>query len=163
MNNSKGIWPKIFSFASIFFVALALSGAMAHLYELPHKMKLSANDYLIVQQIYQGWSLLGIAVFGALISTLVLAILRRKQGVLVFRMVLLALLCILATQVIFWVFTYPVNQQTQNWTILPSNWLELRSRWEYSHAGAAILNLIALSALTLSLLVRNKHGQSFTK
>jgi len=33
---------------------------MAHLLELPKKIKLSAEDYLIVQQIYRGWSLLGV-------------------------------------------------------------------------------------------------------
>jgi hypothetical protein len=146
---------KAFSFASIFFTALALGGAMAHLYELPNKINFTANDYLTVQQIYRGWSLLGIAVFGALASTLVLAILVRKQGT-VFKMVLLALLCIIATQIIFWIFTYPANQQTKNWTILPSNWMELRSRWEYSHAAGAVLNLAALSALTLSMLVKGK-------
>jgi hypothetical protein len=150
------MWSKVFGFSTIFFTALALSGAMAHLYELPNKINFTANDYLTVQQIYRGWSLLGIAVFGALASTLALAILVRKQGT-VFKMVLLALLCIIATQIIFWIFTYPVNQQTKNWTTLPSNWLELRSRWEYSHAAGAILNLAALSALTLSVLVKGKR------
>lgn len=45
-------------------------------------------------------------------------------------------------------------------TILPANWEELRRQWEYSHASSAALNLIALSALVLSLLVTDQTGES---
>ena len=60
---------------------------------------------------------------------------------------LLAFLCILGTQIVFWVFTQPVNRATRNWTVLPENWVQLRNHWEYSHAASAVLNLIALFAL----------------
>ena len=40
---------------------------------------------------------------------------------------------------------------TGNWTFLPGDWLELRKRWEYSHAASSILNLIALVALIACL------------
>ena len=55
--------------------------------------------------------------------------------------------------VVFFLFTYPANQQTQNWTTLPDSWETLRRQWEYSHAVGAGLYFVALSALTLSLLV----------
>jgi hypothetical protein len=54
------MWIKSLRFVSLLFTALALGAAMAHLLELPKKIKLSAEDYLIVQQIYRGWALLGI-------------------------------------------------------------------------------------------------------
>jgi hypothetical protein len=38
-------------FFSLLFAALALAPAPAHLLELPNKLGLSRNDYLIVQQI----------------------------------------------------------------------------------------------------------------
>jgi hypothetical protein len=60
---------------------------------------------------------------------------------------LLAFLCILGTQIVFWVFTQPANRATRNWTMLPGNWMQLRTYWEYSHAASAVLNLIALFAL----------------
>ena len=60
---------------------------------------------------------------------------------------LLAFLCILGTQIVFWVFTQPANRATRNWTVLPENWVQLRNQWEYSHAASAVLNLIALFAL----------------
>lgn len=52
---------------------------MAHLLELPNKINLSREDYLTVQQIYRGWNLLAVVVFGALLSTLALTITVRRQ------------------------------------------------------------------------------------
>lgn len=50
-------------------------------------------------------------------------------------------------------FTYPANRQTLNWARLPDNWPELRQQWEYSPAAAAGLYVVAVIALSLSLLV----------
>jgi hypothetical protein len=47
---------------------------------MPNKMVLSREDYLTVQQIYRGWALLGIAVAGALISTIAFSWLQRGEG-----------------------------------------------------------------------------------
>jgi hypothetical protein len=49
-------------------VAISFGSALAHLLEMYNKMRLSKSDYLIVQQIYQGWTLLGIAVVLALVQ-----------------------------------------------------------------------------------------------
>jgi hypothetical protein len=143
-------------FSSLLFAALALAPALAHLLELPNKIGLSRDEYLIVQQIYRGWALLGFVVFGALLSTLALTLLARRRP-REFRTALLAFLCILGTQVVFWTFTYPTNQATLNWTVLPENWMVLRSQWEYSHAASAILNLIALIALIYGSVTRRRR------
>ncbi|MER3423466.1 MAG: DUF1772 domain-containing protein [Nitrospiraceae bacterium] len=142
---------NIVRFLSLLFVALAMAPAMAHLLELPNKITLSRDEYLTVQQIYRGWALLGFVVFGALVSTLILTIMVRHEPK-AFALTLTAFLCIVGTQIVFWTWTYPANQQTDNWTMLPDNWLELRKQWEYSHATGAGLNVIALIALILSLL-----------
>jgi ribose/xylose/arabinose/galactoside ABC-type transport system permease subunit len=142
-------------FFSLLFAALALAPALAHLLELPNKIGLSRDDYLIVQQIYRGWALLGFVVAGALLSTLVLMIMVRGQRK-AFVLTLVAFLCIVGTQVVFWTFTYPANRQTDNWTVLPQSWMALRAQWEYSHAASAVLNLIALIALLLSVLASDK-------
>ena len=142
-------------FFSFLFVALALAPALAHLLELPNKIGLSYDDYLTVQQIYRGWALLGFVVAGALLSTLILAIMVRKRPK-EFALTLVAFLCIVGTQVVFWTFTFPANQQTSNWTMLSANWTTLRTQWEYSHAAGAVLNLIALITLISSLLTRDK-------
>ena len=138
-------------FLSLLFCALALAPALAHLLELPNKIGLPRDQYLVVQQIYRGWWMLGIVVFGALLSTLALTIaVRERPGEL--GPALTAFLCIVATQAIFWTFTFPANQQTANWTLLPDNWQELRMRWEYSHAASAMLNLAALIAVIIAVL-----------
>jgi ABC-type cobalamin transport system permease subunit len=141
-------------FFSLLFAALALAPALAHLLELPNKIGLSRDDYLIVQQIYRGWALLGIVILGAVLSTLILTILVRKRPNEL-ALSLVAFLCIVGTQLVFWTFTFPANQQTNNWTVLPENWTTLRVQWEYSHAASAVLNLVAFVALAFSV-SRNK-------
>ncbi|MGH7540262.1 MAG: DUF1772 domain-containing protein [Gemmatimonadota bacterium] len=143
---------RIFRFASLLFVALALAPAAAHLLELPNKIDLPAADYLTVQQIYRGWELLGIVVLGALLSTLVLVVLVRRERK-IFAYTLTAWLLLAASNVLFWVFTFPANQATENWTVLTADWMALRRQWEYSHAAAAVLVLCALIALIASVLV----------
>jgi hypothetical protein len=138
--------PGIWWFLSVACVALALVPAGTHLAELPHKFRLPAHDYLVVQQLYAGWSLFGTVVMGALLSTGVLTVLVRREPRLL-AAAALAFLCILATLIVFWVFTRPANRATRNWTVLPDDWMQLRTRWEYSHAASAVLNLIALFAL----------------
>lgn len=139
------------AFAALFFAALVLVPAMAHLFELPNKISLPADAYLTVQQIYRGWALFGIAVVGALASSLWLAIAaRRHRRAAVWAAVGFA--AIAATQVVFWTWTYPANAATGQWTFLPEGWQALRARWEYSHAASALLNLIAFVSLLVSLL-----------
>jgi hypothetical protein len=146
---------KIARFFSLLFVALVLAPAMAHLLELPNKIGLSREEYLVVQQIYNGWQLLGIVIYGALLSALALTIMVRHQP-RVFALTLVAFLCLLAAHVLFWIFTFPANKETLYWTVLPENWMALRAQWEYSHAVGAVLNLIAFIMLVLAELVRGK-------
>jgi hypothetical protein len=142
-------------FLSLLFAALALAPAAAHLLELPNKIGLSREDYLTVQQLYRGWALLGVVVIGALVFTFAYAVMARKHRE-PFMLAVIALLCLAGTQAVFWALTFPANQLTANWTVLPDNWAALRSQWEYSHAASALLNLAALIALIFSVLVREK-------
>jgi hypothetical protein len=143
-------------FLSLLFTALVLGPSLAHLLELPNKIKLSADAYLTVQQTYQGWAWLGIVIAGQILSTLALVVVlaARHAPTDVSLPALVALLCATAAQVLFWIFTYPANTLTENWTVLPDAWQALRIQWEYSHATGAALNLIAMIALILSLLAR---------
>lgn len=143
---------KTIRFLSLLFAALALVPAGAHLFELPNKIGLSAADYLTVQQIYRGWALFGFVVLPVLVLTLTLTIMSRGRGD-AFIAALIAFLCIAGTQVVFWTYTYPANAQTNQWTMLPASWEQLRMQWEYSHAASAVLNLIAVIALILSVLL----------
>jgi hypothetical protein len=142
---------RIAYFCALISVALGLGPSLAHLLELPNKIGLSADAYFTVQAIYRGWAMLAIVVVAALVSTLILAILlRRRRRPMAWA--LAAFACLVGTQVLFWIFTYPANQATDNWTVVPADWQLLRSQWEYSHAAAAVLNLAAMVALVSSLL-----------
>jgi hypothetical protein len=138
-------------FFALLFSALALGPALAHLFSLPNKIGLPEERYFVVQAIYAGWSLLGIIVFGALLSTLALAVLVRRQRA-PFLLAALGFLSIAGTQALFWSFTFPANRATVNWTRVPDNWEALRAQWEWSHAASAGLNLVAMVAVILSVL-----------
>jgi hypothetical protein len=136
---------------AITLTALALGAGLSHLFALPNKMQLSSEEYMVVQQIYRNWAYLGIFPLTAFGVTLTLAILNRGDRK-AFWFTLLAASCIGTAIVVSFLFNYPANAQTQNWTTLPSNWQDLRARWELAYAASALLNLIALILLTLSLL-----------
>jgi hypothetical protein len=132
-------------FFSLLFTGLTMSAAGAHLLELLSKLALSRDDYIIVQQIYRGWALLGVVIVAALLATLAAVILgRRQRQVLI--LALVALSSLAGAQAVFWLLTYPVNQETRNWTAVPADWLGLRLQWEFSHVAGAVLDLAAFIA-----------------
>ncbi len=141
---------QIAQFIALLFTVLAMAPAMAHLLELPNKIRMSGREYLTVQRVYRGWAFAGVLVTAALFSTASLAVLARDVTTLVFAV--LAFVCIATTQVVFWFFTFPVNRRTHDWTELPDNWRRLREQWEYSHATTAAFNLTAVVAVILSVL-----------
>ena len=55
---------RLVQFLAILLTALALVPAGAHLAELPNKIGLDQEAYFIVQNIYAGWALFGIVLFG---------------------------------------------------------------------------------------------------
>lgn len=143
-------------FLSVFLVALVNVPSGAHLFELLNKLRLTSIDYLVVQQIYRGWAWVGLLVLAALLSTLWLAIRVRKRP-RAFLWALVAFFCLLGAQAIFWTVTFPVNQETSNWTVLSENWMSLRRRWEYSHALAAGLHLLALVSVLAAALTKSQR------
>jgi hypothetical protein len=69
-----------------------------------------------------------------------------------FSFALASFLLIAATLAIFFVWTFPTNQATNNWTVAPKNWNELRSQWEYSHAANAMVTFAALVCVAIAVL-----------
>src|SRR5262249_35888737 len=111
-------------FASLVFVSLALVPGGAHLLALPNKIGMSAADYLTAQQAYRGWQFVGVFVVGAIVATAILVYQARRDRT-EFISALIALVCVLATQIIFWTLNFPANRVTGNWTTLPVNWESL--------------------------------------
>jgi hypothetical protein len=142
-------------FIALLSTALALGGALAHALELPNKIGMSREQYFIVQQAYRGWSLLGFLLLIELVSMIVVAALSRKPWVR--WPTVAAIVWLICAQALFWIYTYPANVATQNWTVVPDNWEILRQQWEYSHAAGAGFQILAMSSLIVAALAR---GQS---
>jgi hypothetical protein len=142
---------KVLRFLAVVLTALALVPAGAHLFALPNKIGLPKDAYFTVQQIYAGWALLGVVLFGSAIVNLALAIALRGERP-AFYFALAGLIAIAATLAIFFTWTFPANQATANWTQPPDDWERLRTQWEYSHAVNAVITFFALCAVTLAAL-----------
>jgi len=142
----------VLRFATVFFTAVAMAAALAHLFVLPHTISLDRSTYLTVQQIYRGWSLLGFVVVAALACAALQTLSLGKDDARGRRLSLAATVCIAAALADFFVLVLPVNLRTDNWTQAPADWQALRARWEAGHALGALLYAVAFSALVLALL-----------
>jgi hypothetical protein len=142
---------RIVQFLAVVLTALALVPAGAHLFSMPNKITLAQDQYFIAQSIYRGWFLFGVVLFGAVVANFAAAMLVFYQGK-PFALAGLAVICIGLSLVIFFIWTYPANVATNNWTQAPRNWETLRSQWEYSHAANAVTIFVGFCAATLSVL-----------
>lgn len=120
---------RIAFFVALLSTALALGGGLAHLYELPNKIAIPREHYLIVQRNYDGWWQLSIVLAVELAALLVALFLTWSHRPAVW-WVALALFALVAAQAVFWTYTFPANQATGNWTFLPDGWERLRAEWE---------------------------------
>ena len=149
---SRNIGDVVF-FVALLSTAMALGGALAHLFELPNKISLPRDQYFLVQGIYAGWNRLTYLLVVELVSILAVIVMFRRQPH-VFWPGVVALLGLIAAQTVFWIYTYPANAATSNWTVIPDNWEVLRRNWEYSHAAGAAFQLLTMSALIVAALAR---------
>ena len=136
---------SILSFLALVLTAIALIPAGAHVFEMSAKMKLGRDAYFVAQGLYRGWAYFGIALAGSLLACLANAALpgNRRDRLLS----LFAALMIAASLGIFFVYVYPANRITQNWTSIPANWKNWRYQWEWGHVVSAVCAFIAFLAL----------------
>jgi hypothetical protein len=134
---------KATQFLAVVLTALALLPGGAHLMALPAKIAMPEDPYFVVQQIYRGWALAGVVIFLAIFANLLAALLTRESR-RKWQLFGAAALLIAATLAVFFLWTYPANQATGNWTSVPENWEQLRTEWEYSHAANAAITFLAL-------------------
>jgi hypothetical protein len=150
---------KTWRFITLILSALVTGMALCHALELPAKMQYSASQYIMLQNsLYVAFGPPNIGAFielAALVTAIALAVLVRRRYP-TFQLTLMEIaFMLLAFPVIFFAFTEPANVIIRQATPakIPSNWLELRNQWEYSHLARFFCHLAALSALVLSVLV----------
>jgi hypothetical protein len=131
---------------ALIITAVALAPSGAHLFSLAAKIDMPQERYFTVQEIYQGWSWFGIVLFLAIFANAGVAVLVRNEAI-AFWLAVASVALILLSLVVFFIWVYPGNAATQNWTVAPENWRDLRTRWEYGHAVNALIMLAAFAAI----------------
>ena len=141
---------RIVQFLAVVLTAFALVPLGAHLASLPNKINLTAEQYFVVQSSYAGWFLFAFAQIPSVIVAFALAFMLRADAV-PFRLAVLGAVCMAATLAVYFVWVNPANLATNQWTTIPEHWETLRRHWEYGHAASAILNMVALGAITAAV------------
>ena len=167
----------LFSFkvVTLLLVAITMGLSLAHALELPGKKRLGREAYLTVQTIYYpGFTIGGFAEPLSAVATLVLFFLMRSDVGTPWLMIA-AFASLLVMHAIFWIVVQPVNrywlrnqqleglgqrffagnpaaQKETQGSPDHDRWMEMRNRWEYSHFVRAILSLIALIALSATVI-----------
>ena len=146
---------RAWRFSALMLTALTMSMAFCHVLALPAKLAYQGPVWLLLQQtLYGNYRLLGVLLeFGALACALILVLLVRGRRPAL-GWTVLAVVCLLGAQAVWWAGVVPVNTQVAGFTAqtLPLDWALLRVQWEYAHALRAVLQVAALSALVLSVL-----------
>lgn len=148
---------RVAQFLVIIISALALIPSGAHLAALPNKIALPQSEYFTVQAIYYGWAILGLLWLAAVTINALLAVIVRSQK-WPFRLSVAAALCFALVFAVFFLWTFPANQATNNWRTAPENWATLRQQREYSHAANSVFVFVALCLATLSVLSWRRTG-----
>lgn len=100
----------IMQIVTVALVALAMIPAVAHALELPGKMRLGKDNYFAVQRIYYpGFTFAGISEPVSSLSTILLLFLT-PRGTAAFWLTLLAFVCLLSMQAVYWIVVHPVNK-----------------------------------------------------
>lgn len=153
--------------AAVVFMAVAMALALAHALELPGKMRLPRDVYFAVQRIYYpGFTIGGISEPAAFVCIVILCLATPRPGD-TFWLALVALLALIAMQVIYWGRIHAVNKVwmqggathrlgggfmgvgrklDEEDTIA---WTDLRDRWEYAHVARAAFAFIGFMALVV--------------
>jgi len=152
-NSTHARGGDIAFFVALMATALALGGALAHALELPNKIGMSREEYFVAQQLYAGWNRLAFLLAIQAAGMLALIVIYWREPA-VLRPVVVALACLVAAQVVFWIWTFPANVATDQWTAQPENWAQLRAEWEYSHLAGAVFQTAAMAALVVGVLRR---------
>jgi hypothetical protein len=151
------------SVVTVVLAAITLSLTLAHALEWPGKMRLSREQYLVVQPIYYPGFTIGGGAEPLVIVAVAALLAMTSYGSVQFWLIAGALAALVAMHLIFWVMTQPVNKVWvkdvklgasastffgAGGSLPERDWTELRDRWEHSHllrAAAAMLGLILLA------------------
>src|SRR5262249_41852617 len=121
---------------TLFIVSVCLGGIIlvpsgAHLLEMPRKLLMSREAFFSAQQMYLGWALFGIPITLKVVIDAVLGVSLWRISPASARAALVSAILIAAGLAVFFVWVQPANTATANWSMQPSDWTALRTKWEW--------------------------------
>lgn len=149
-------------------VGLSASMGLAHVLELPGKLRLTEEQYRLVQPIYYpGFTIGGfVGEFGGILVTAALATIT-PFGTPAFWLTISAFVAFFAMHTIYWLMTHRVNKfwlaghsvrgagraffAFGSGSRQDRDWRNLRDQWEMSHVIRTALALVALSLLLTAM------------
>jgi hypothetical protein len=149
---------KIFQFLTLLLAAFSLSLSMAHLLEMPQRMKFD-KDLWVTVTVYEGvYNYFGsVGAFfeiGAILAAFILAFLLRGHGS-VFYWTLSGAIVLAAALASWLIFVNSANAELARWLTnpVPPDWTSTRNQWEYAHAVNAFIKIIGFSLLAVSVII----------
>ena len=133
---------------------IVLISSGGHLFEWPAKIGMERASYFTVQSIYSGWALFGIPIIAAIIANGGLVIVERRRDPAAARWAGASAALVLVSLIVFFIWIFPANQETANWTQQPEGWEALRRQWEWGHAANALIVFSAILATSMTAVRR---------
>lgn len=156
----------------VVLVAIAMALSLAHALELPGKLRLNGEEYLIVQKIYYpGFTVGGFSEVLGLVAVFALLMFTGTTNP-AFGWTLTSLLALAITHGTYWVLTHPVNnfwlkdqklkglgkgffttgaKPEQPGGSNVDQWKRYRDRWELSHVIRAAFAMLSLVLLVVAI------------
>jgi Domain of unknown function (DUF1772) len=146
---------RLFQFLAIVLMGVQLGVSYAHFMQMPGKLTLPLDCYLLVQnQVISYRVKLAFIEIPSIISAIAASILVRNHRK-AFWLTLIGAICMISMWAIWAVWIQPINHQIDVWTVTtaPSNWSDIRYQWHFYHLVRLAIASIGMIALTFSLVV----------
>jgi hypothetical protein len=143
-------------FFGLMFTALSMGTALCHFLEMPGKMTLDGNQWLLfLQRTYHPLITFGVYFEVAAVFTVVILTIYLRRRMPAFAWTLIAALCLIAADASYWIWIEPIGKSLSTLAAkaLPPEWEEMRLQWEMTYAARAGVDILALACLVISVLV----------
>ncbi|MEH2090291.1 MAG: hypothetical protein V7K61_26835 [Nostoc sp.] len=156
---------RVWRFITLMLASFSLSLSMAHLLELPQRMKFDQQLWVrvtVIENVYRLFGSVGAAFeITAILTAIVLGFLVRKRGS-TFYWTLGGVILLVLAFVSWIIFVAPMNAEFAKWLTnpVPVNWTRYRDQWEYAHAVNTFIKILGLSLLVISVLVETPKNRA---
>jgi hypothetical protein len=156
---------RTWRFITLFLAACGMAMGLAHILELPAKMRYDATLYAAVNTtLYQLYGVVGALVSVlTIVAAVVLSVLSRRRPS--FSFALLGTMCLLLSLGLWFTLVQPVNLEwhralQSTAASVPEIFLHFRDEWEYGHVATFVAWLAGFAFLLRSVIVETPSDQS---